>query len=69
MALTPELSKLKAKLEELGYAKRTTGQDQMLAELDAIDRTLLRKSLDESTFASVTRMTSPGDGRCNCCGR
>ena len=69
MALTPELSKLKSKLEELSFAKRTTGQDRLLAELEAIDSTLLRKSLDEATFASVTKMTSPGDGPCSCCGR
>ena len=69
MALTPQLSKLKSKLEGLGYAKRTTGQDQLLAELEAIDSTLLRKTLEESTFASVTKMTSPGDGPCSCCGK
>lgn len=69
MALTPELAKLKAQLEALGYAKRKVGQDLMLAELEAIDGVLLRKNLEETTFASSTRMTSPGDGSCACCGR
>lgn len=69
MALTPELDALKKKLDTIGYAKRTSAQDRMLAELDAINNTLERKTLEESTFASVTKMTSPGDGPCSCCGR
>lgn len=69
MALTPELTKLKSQLETLGHAKRTSGQDRMLTELEAIDGTLLRKNLEESTFASVTKMTSPGGGPCACCGK
>ena len=69
MALTPELDKLKDKLVTLGFKARTSGQDRMLAELEAIDRTVLRKSLDESVFASVTKMTSPGGDACACCGK
>ncbi len=69
MALTPELSKLKSQLEELGMAKRTSGQDRMLAELQAFDRSTGPEELRESTFASVTKMTSPGGGSCSCCGR
>lgn len=69
MALTPELSKLKTKLDALGFNSRTTGQDRMLAELEAIDKTILSKSLDEAAFASVTKMTSPGEGPCACCGK
>jgi len=53
MALTPELGALKRKLDAIGLAKRTLAQ----------------KTLQESTFASVTKMTSPGDGPCSCCGR
>lgn len=69
MALTPELGKLKTKLDALGYSARTAGQDRLLAELEALDRTILRKSLDEGALASVTRMTSPGEGPCACCGK
>ena len=69
MALTPELAKLKGKLEELGYAKRKGGQDRLLAELEALDQVVLRKTLEESIHSSVTKMTSPGDGACACCGR
>lgn len=69
MALTPELSKLKSKLEELGIAKRTSGQDRLLAELKAFDDSIGLEDLRESTFASVTKMTSPGGGPCSCCGK
>jgi hypothetical protein len=69
MALTPELSKLKDMLEGKGYSGRTIPQDRLLAELIAVDATLLNKTLNDSTFGSVTKMTSPGDGRCACCGR
>lgn len=69
MALTPELEKLQTKLNKLGYGGRTSGQDRLLAELEALDKTILRKSLDEGVLASVTRMTSPGDGLCTCCGK
>lgn len=69
MALTPELDALKKKLDAIGYAKRTAGQDRMLAELDAINNTIGLETLRESTFSSVTKMTSPGDGPCTCCGR
>ena len=69
MALPPELKKLKTQLDELGFAKRTSAQDRLVAELDAIDRTLLQKTLEESTFSSVEKMTSPGGGACSCCGK
>jgi len=69
MALTPELSAFKKKLDTIGLAKRTVAQDRMLAELNAINNTLEQKTLEEATFASVTKMTSPGDGPCSCCGR
>ena len=68
MALTPELTRLKDKLVAKGYNLRTVAQDRMLAELEALDKVVLQKSLEESTFAS-TRMTSPDDGRCSCCGK
>lgn len=69
MSLTPELENLRSKLVTLGIAKRTLAQDRLLAELEAINRVDLRKSLGESTFASVTRMTSPGGDACSCCGK
>jgi hypothetical protein len=69
MALTPELQKLQKKLNDLGTSRRTSGQDKLLAELNAFDQTILRKSLDEGVLGSVTKMTSPGDGPCSCCGK
>jgi hypothetical protein len=68
MALTNELAELKRKLVAKGYSGRTAKQDRVLAELEALDRVLMQKSL-ESVFASETRMTSPDDGRCGCCGK
>lgn len=69
MALTPELNALRQKLTALGYANRSDGQDRMLLELEALNDWLGLESLREGNFASVTKMTSPGDGSCSCCGR
>lgn len=69
MALTPELEKLKNSLEATGYAKRTLVQDRLLSELEAIDRLVLRQSIEKSSFAQATKMTSPGGDTCSCCGR
>jgi hypothetical protein len=69
MALTPQLEALKKKLVDIGLAKRTTAQDRLLEELNALDKTLRTETLEEAAFASVTKMTSPGGGSCSCCGR
>jgi hypothetical protein len=69
MALTPELGKLKSKLEALSF-RRTSAQDRLLIELQAIDDSIMQKSIEEGyAFNKVQRMTSPGDGACACCGR
>lgn len=67
MALTPELKTLKDNLQAKTAQSRTPGQQRLLDELLAIDTIVLRKSIEEATFSSDTRMTSPGGG-CPCCG-
>lgn len=66
MALPPELSELRSRLIARGLASRTSAQDRMLEELEALNGIVVQKSIEESALAS-TRMTSPGGG-CPCCG-
>jgi hypothetical protein len=69
MALTPELKALRTKLERTPAYLQTTDQRQLLDELVALDSVVAQKSIEESTFSSQTRMTSPGGDACPCCGR
>lgn len=69
MALPPELNALRHKLSALGPGRRTAGQNRMLQELNTLDSPTGPETLRKSAQASFTRMTSPGDGSCSCCGR
>ncbi len=63
--LPPALRQLKRTLEAKGYNQRTTGEDQVLAELEALDR--VTKSTDIGEFSE--RITAGPSGSCPCCGR
>jgi hypothetical protein len=68
------LAGIKRRLEEIGYTKRTTKQDEMLAELEKIDKLLESDSvINESRTvlgkAFETRMTGPTLDTCPSCGR
>jgi hypothetical protein len=69
MALPRYLEILKIRLEALPSSRRTTEQNGLLEELKAIDQGDIRKAIVESSHTAVTRMTSPGNGGCPCCGR
>jgi hypothetical protein len=67
--LPPALAQLKKALEQKGHARRTTGEDQLLEELDTLDRDPeFKKSLDPRKFHE-TRSTSGPSNACPCCGR
>ena len=68
MALPPTLKAFRDKLDTIGFSKRTTYQDSLLAELDKLDGITLKEDMAKASF-SETRMTSPGGGGCPCCGR
>lgn len=71
--LPPRLAELKAALIAKGYNARRKGEDELLAELEAIDKQFessqeMRKIANDAAFTE-TRMTSPPAGQCPCCGR
>jgi hypothetical protein len=69
--LPTRLREVRDKLAAKAYSARTVAEDQLLEELQEIDKVLpasMRKSANDSVF-SETRMTSPPSDRCNCCGR
>jgi hypothetical protein len=69
MALPPTLKEFRDQLRTMGTSKRTYYQDKLLEELDKLDGAVIKKVIDEASFASATRMTSPGGDGCPCCGR
>lgn len=69
MALPTTLRAFRDRLDAVGYSARTVYQDKLLEELNRLDGMIMQKSIEESTFASQTRMTSPDSGSCPCCGR
>lgn len=66
MALPAAMKKIKDRLEgklnSLSADERT-----LLSELREVDKLVENQRLVESR--SITKMTSPGDDRCSCCGR
>ena len=64
--LTPYLRQMKERLDAKGFAKRSAGEDALLAELNLLDSSADVKKLSES---HETRMTSPPAGTCYACGR
>lgn len=71
MSLTPALQALKMKISKVDASSRTSGQKSLLEELIVLERTLSDKMIESIANESFkeTRLTSPGDGRCSCCGR
>lgn len=73
--LPKKLAEVKAKLLSKSYSQRTTDEDQLLAELEALDKALepsgdaVRKVASESITFADSRMTTAPSGRCSCCGR
>jgi hypothetical protein len=76
--LPPNLQEIKNKLETKGYASRTSGEDGLLAELDALSKFLdsagysadvaVKKSLDENIKRAFATTSGPS-GTCRCCGQ
>lgn len=66
MPLPSELSKVKMRLEKKGL--RSKSESALLSELEQLDKRLVREQLNEIN-ANVTKMTSPDDGKCPCCGQ
>ena len=70
--LPKRLAQVKAQLVAKTYEKRSAVEDELLAELEALDLSF-RTSLDTQKVAkSLTfedsRMTTAPSGRCPCCG-
>lgn len=66
--LPPRLKEIKEKLEAKPYAERKSGEDELLAELKALDQSPeLRDVLTERR--DIMKMTSGPSGFCSCCGR
>jgi hypothetical protein len=67
--LPPALRQLKSTLVAKGYANRTSGEDQLLDELESLDSdTEFKEVIDKKSFRELPRITS-GSGGCPCCGR
>jgi hypothetical protein len=67
--LPPALRQLKSILVAKGYANRSSGEDQLLDELESLDSdTEFRDVIDKKSFRELPRITS-GSGGCPCCGR
>ena len=63
--LPPQLAIVKNRLVEKGYPKRTTAEDELLAELEYLD-----KSLNEVQLRGLSVKAVGGPpGSCPCCGR
>jgi hypothetical protein len=67
MTLPTQMTKVKGRLELKGSG-RSKAESVLLSELVEIDKRLGREQLNEIN-ANVTKMTSPDDGKCSCCGR
>lgn len=67
--LTPRLSNIRDALRNKGYSKRSKTEDELLEELDDIDRIPFHSLTENIRAKSSTSMmgTTPGD--CPTCGR
>ena len=63
--LPRQLKAVKDRLQEKGYAKRTRLEDQLLEELEFLDKSLNEVQLRELSYKTVG---GPPDS-CPCCGR
>ena len=71
--LPPNLAELKAVLTSKGFAKRSSGEDRILEELDLLDQSPeVRKILNEALANEKIRASSVfsgPSGSCPCCGK
>jgi len=71
--LPKKLAEIKARLIAKTYANRSTGEDELLAELEALDQSFQTNQDTQKLAKALTfqesRMTSPPSGRCSCCGQ
>jgi hypothetical protein len=73
--LPPRLKQLKEALVTKGYQSRSTGEDELLEELEALDGSKkTSEAISESVKANEIQKHSAGvfggpSGRCPCCGR
>jgi hypothetical protein len=69
--LPNKLKEVKSKLEAKGYASRSRDEDDLLAELEEIDKLLdsNREIVKKGSFVHDSRMTTGPTNRCSCCGK
>ncbi len=72
--LPKNLSEIRQKLERKSYTDRTSGEDELLEELQELDKILeaggaaIRKTAGDRFFQE-TRIVGGPSGVCKCCGR
>lgn len=66
--LPPMLAEIKENLAAKPFAKRTNREDELLAELQELDRLLTDSTLRKSSKFSESRIVSGPSGTCSCCG-
>jgi hypothetical protein len=65
--LPPRLKEVKERLEAKSFAARKAAEDELLAELTALDRSTEFRELIETT--RMIKMTSGPSSVCPCCGK